>query len=198
MRDNNRTIIELHGRRLTYATMICVHLIVTINNIIRKFRNQKFILKKYREMSSMSLWIDRKGRHWKARFSEKKGKNERSKTLGSSTKHAPERGMREDELAGKGENEGTYDEKFQIHFRLLWSLQDHLHPFRPSLAYYSFPGHNKLYGIALLGLPTCFLATYVHMNIFYKNEKRASQLDDITFGVSPPRDTRYAQTFAKL
>lgn len=85
-------------------------------------------------MWSNSNWNRRKtlGRR---DFHKEKNK-QRTRKFG---KTAPERGLRGDESAGEGENEGTYDAKFRIHFRLLRSLQDRPRPFRLSrLAIYSF------------------------------------------------------------
>jgi len=94
--------------------------------------------------------IDGKEKH--SIFTQKK-----NKMLGNCAKHAPKCGLREDEPAGEGENEGTYDE-ISNSFPPLTIAPRSSAPL-PSLTLYSFPLQSKLYHVGGV-YSACFFATF--------------------------------------
>jgi len=147
-------------------------LIVIINNVICKFRNWEFIWKNIERCNVVLLIL--------TKFTQKK-----NKMLGNC---APECGLRENKPAGEGENEVTYDE-ISNSFPPLTIVPRLFAPL-PSLTFYSFLLHSKLYHVEAVYL-ACFFATFAW--IFHKKWEKP-QLDNITFGVS----SWHVQTFCKI
>lgn len=132
--------------------------------------------------------MDGKGKHLKSAIFGKKRRNERNKFY--KTRARTWTAWR---CAGKIENEGTYDGKFQIHFRPLRSLQDRLRSSRPFLTHYSFPRHSKLYGIMLPGLPIPLVFPYnLRSREYFIKTRRVRVSWTILHLAFRSRDTRYA------